>query len=81
ETVTSRIEPATDHGLRRHPQPSPGCTVCALLAAWFTHYTANGPHHDESAAVDCAVEIRNHPHDPPKMTLKRSLPPTPHTTR
>ncbi|MFE4591870.1 hypothetical protein [Streptomyces laurentii] len=66
---------ATDHGLRHHPAPAPGCTVCALLVAWFRHYTSTGPHHDASAAVDCAVEIRNHPHDPPKLTLRADSPP------
>ncbi|MFG2112756.1 hypothetical protein ACGFRB_08980 [Streptomyces sp. NPDC048718] len=73
--MTGRIELATDHGLRRHPEPSPGCTVCALLVDWFAHYTRTGPERDESAAVDCAVEIRNHPHAPPKMTLNRRSPP------
>ncbi|MEU8541726.1 hypothetical protein AB0C52_17370 [Streptomyces sp. NPDC048717] len=61
---------SVDHGLRARPEPAPGCTLCAHLARWFDHYTGSGPRHDESAAVDCAVEIRNHPHDPPKMTVK-----------
>ncbi|MFE7415270.1 hypothetical protein [Streptomyces laurentii] len=74
-TPTSTTGLTTDHGLRHHPDPAPGCTVCALLVAWFRHYTSTGPHHDASAAVDCAVEIRNHPHAPPKMTLKRRSPP------
>ncbi|MGA5638067.1 hypothetical protein ACPCTN_04850 [Streptomyces cinereoruber] len=62
---------SADHGLRARPEPVADCTPCAYLARWFDHYMRRGPQHDESAAVDCAVEIRNHPHDPPKMTLKR----------
>jgi hypothetical protein len=77
-TAATATELATDHGLRRHPAPAPGCTVCALLVAWFRHHARTGPERDESAAVDCAVEIRNHPHDPPKMTLKAYDPPTAH---
>ncbi|MEU3075912.1 hypothetical protein [Streptomyces laurentii] len=76
-TTTPTTGLATDHGLRRHPAPAPGCTVCALLIEWFGHYAGTGPRHDASAAVDCAVEIRNHPHNPPKMTLKRHAPPPP----
>jgi hypothetical protein len=77
KSVTATGGLATDHGLRRHPAPAPGCTVCALLIEWFVHYAGTGPRNDASAAVDCAVEIRNHPHDPPKMTLKRHAPPPP----
>ncbi|MGA5868635.1 hypothetical protein [Streptomyces cinereoruber] len=65
---------SADHELRPRPEPAPGCTPCAYLASWFDHYMRRGPQHDESAAVDCAVEIRNHPHDPPKMTLKDTGP-------
>ncbi|BAU83270.1 hypothetical protein SLA_2342 [Streptomyces laurentii] len=61
---------SADHGLRARPVPAPGCTLCGHLARWFDTYSAAGPRHDESAAVDCVVEIRNHPHDPPKMTVK-----------
>ncbi|MFE5509355.1 hypothetical protein ACFQ9J_01840 [Streptomyces sp. NPDC056529] len=66
---------SADHGLRPRPEPVPDCTPCAYLARWFDRYMSRGPQHDESAAVDCAVEIRNHPHDPPKMTLKVEAPP------
>ncbi|WP_432125726.1 hypothetical protein [Streptomyces sp. bgisy082] len=66
---------SADHGLRPRPEPVPECTPCAYLARWFDRYMSRGPQHDESAAVDCAVEIRNHPHDPPKMTLKVEAPP------
>ncbi|MFE5833365.1 hypothetical protein ACFQ8W_24350 [Streptomyces sp. NPDC056508] len=72
---------SADHELRPRPEPAPGCTPCAYLASWFDHYMRRGPQHDESAAVDCAVEIRNHPHDPPKMTLKGSAPSTTGTQR
>ncbi|MYS05605.1 hypothetical protein GTW71_03925, partial [Streptomyces sp. SID6041] len=58
---------STDHGSRPRPEPAEGCTPCGYLVRWFDHYTSAGPQRDESAAVDCAVEIRNHPHDPPKM--------------
>ncbi|MDT9690307.1 hypothetical protein Q5762_18565 [Streptomyces sp. P9(2023)] len=61
---------SADHGLRPRPEPVPGCPACASLVQWFDHYTGTGPQHDESAAVDCVVEVRNHPHSPPKMTIK-----------
>ncbi|MEU7023362.1 hypothetical protein ABZ990_22250 [Streptomyces sp. NPDC046203] len=48
---------SVDHGLRTRPEPAPGRTLCAHLARWFDHYTGAGPRHDESAAVDCAVEV------------------------
>ncbi|WP_432088879.1 hypothetical protein [Streptomyces sp. bgisy095] len=66
---------SADHGLRPRPEPVPECTPCVYLARWFDRYMRRGPQHDESAAVDCVVEIRNHPHDPPKMTLKVEAPP------
>jgi hypothetical protein len=42
---------------------------------WRRHYMTQGSARDESAAVDCAVEIRNHPHKPPKMTPEPGPPP------
>ncbi|WMX46893.1 hypothetical protein [Streptomyces roseicoloratus] len=60
---------SADHELRPRPVPVPGCTACAHLVQWFDRYMGTGPQHDESAAVDCVVEIRNHPHDPPKMRI------------
>ncbi|WP_031005823.1 hypothetical protein [Streptomyces sp. NRRL F-5727] len=61
---------SADHELRPRPEPAPGCTACAHLVRWFDLYMGTGPRHDESAAVDCVVEIRNHPHDPPKMRIE-----------
>ncbi|MCX2179896.1 hypothetical protein KV205_05030 [Streptomyces sp. SKN60] len=61
---------SADHGLRPRPEPAPNCPSCAALVEWFDQYMGVGPQRDESAAVDCVVEIRNHPHDPPKMTIK-----------
>ncbi|MFJ8668107.1 hypothetical protein [Streptomyces sp. NPDC093600] len=66
---------SADHGLRPRPEPAPDCTACAFLAQWFDHYMGVGPQRDESAAVDCVVEIHNHPHDPPKMTIAEFPPP------
>ncbi|MEV8623507.1 hypothetical protein [Streptomyces sp. NPDC051079] len=62
---------SADHELRPRPVPVPDCTPCAYLVEWFDRYMGTGPQHDESAAVDCVVEIRNHPHDPPKMRITR----------
>ncbi|MFE2561022.1 hypothetical protein ACFXGT_34420 [Streptomyces sp. NPDC059352] len=71
--LTTPVPPAlvlsADHGLRPRPEPVPDCTPCAYLVRWFDLYMGTGPQHDESAAVDCVVEIRNHPHDPPKMRI------------
>lgn len=61
---------SADYGLRPRPTPVPDCQKCASLAKWFDHYMSAGPMRDESAAVDCVVEIRNHPHTPPKMTIQ-----------
>ncbi|MER7620274.1 hypothetical protein [Streptomyces sp. NPDC126503] len=73
--LTTRVPPAlvlsADHELRPRPEPVPGCTPCSYLVRWFDHYMRRGPQHDESAAVDCVVEIRNHPHDPPKMRITK----------
>ncbi|MFD4374735.1 hypothetical protein [Streptomyces sp. NPDC058486] len=74
--LTTPVPPApvmvlsVDHGLRPRPEPAPDCTACAHLVRWFDLYTGAGARHDESAAVDCVVEIRNHPHDPPKMRIE-----------
>ncbi|MFH8344655.1 hypothetical protein [Streptomyces sp. NPDC018045] len=49
------------------PVPVEGCPVCAHAASWRTAYeTGNGAPNgyvDRSAAADCNVEIRNHPHE------------------
>ncbi|MEU8622969.1 hypothetical protein [Streptomyces sp. NPDC048623] len=68
--TTPALALSADHGLRPRPEPAPNCPSCAALALWFDHYMGVGPQRDESAAVDCVVEIRNHPHSPPKMTIK-----------
>ncbi|WP_327160831.1 hypothetical protein OG988_32380 [Streptomyces zaomyceticus] len=65
---------SADYGVRRRPEPADGCTPCAFLVLWFDYYSGAGPQRDESAAVDCVVEIRNHPHDPPKMRIKEFAP-------
>ncbi|WP_240137797.1 hypothetical protein [Streptomyces sp. MUM 178J] len=41
------------------PDPAPGCGVCAALAQQRAAALAAG---DRSKAVDCNVELRNHPH-------------------
>ncbi|MBW1596533.1 hypothetical protein [Streptomyces sp. JJ38] len=41
------------------PPPAPGCDVCRALAAQRLEARNRG---DLSAATDCNVEIRNHPH-------------------
>ncbi|WP_282696281.1 hypothetical protein [Streptomyces sp. CC208A] len=72
--LTTPVPPAmvlsADHELRPRPEPVPDCTLCAYLVRWFDLYMGTGPLHDESAAVDCVVEVRNHPHDPPKMRIE-----------
>ncbi|MYS08322.1 hypothetical protein GTW71_18195 [Streptomyces sp. SID6041] len=65
---------SADYELRPRPEPTKTCVQCTYLAQWFDFYMATGPQHDESAAVDCVVEIRNHPHDPPKMRIKEFAP-------
>ncbi|MFI1017425.1 hypothetical protein [Streptomyces sp. NPDC020965] len=57
------------------PAPMADCTLCGLLDAWRTAH--NDPRHsayDPSSGIDCNVEIRNHPHDPPRMTLPARVP-------
>jgi hypothetical protein len=62
---------SADHELRPRPEPVPGCAPCAYLVRRFDDCMRRGPQRDESAAVDCVVEIRNHPHDPPKMRIEQ----------
>ncbi|MFI1017911.1 hypothetical protein [Streptomyces sp. NPDC020965] len=57
------------------PTPTAGCTLCTLLDTWrTTHNNPDHPEHNPSRAIDCGIEIRNHPHTPPKMTLPTSTP-------
>ncbi|WP_406055803.1 hypothetical protein OG462_07855 [Streptomyces sp. NBC_01077] len=65
---------SADYGVRPRPEPADGCAPCAFLVLWFDHYSGAGQQRDESAAVDCVVEIRNHPHNPPKMRIKEFAP-------
>ncbi|WP_282692597.1 hypothetical protein [Streptomyces sp. CC208A] len=51
--------------------PTPGCATCALAAERERHHRRA---HDHSAAADFRVEIRNHPHDVPKVTFPRERP-------
>ncbi|MFD8010622.1 hypothetical protein [Streptomyces sp. NPDC058955] len=51
--------------------PTPGCVTCTIAAAHERHHRRT---HDHSAAADFRVEIRNHPHTEPKLTLPRELP-------
>ncbi|GHB05196.1 hypothetical protein ACIQRS_19685 [Streptomyces termitum] len=53
-------------GTDADPAPAEGCTPCALLARRRAELR-EGPSPDWSAATDCSVEIRNHPHTPPKL--------------
>ncbi|MFI1016370.1 hypothetical protein [Streptomyces sp. NPDC020965] len=57
------------------PIPTAGCHLCTLLDVWRTvHKDLDHRAHDLSRAVDCSVEINNHPHDPPRMTLPTTVP-------
>ncbi|MFI8367844.1 hypothetical protein [Streptomyces sp. NPDC085466] len=51
--------------------PAPGCAPCALAAEWERHHRRQ---EDHSAAADFRIEIRNHPHATPKLTLPREGP-------
>lgn len=68
-------EPPADLPLRLALEPTPveGCKVCTHAVAWRHAYrTGRGTpdgYANQSAASDCNVEIRNHPHEPRKMTL------------
>lgn len=55
------------------PDPVAGCALCGLLARGRSELR-EGALADWSAASDCSVEIRNHPHAPPKL---RGLYPVP----
>ncbi|KKZ73946.1 hypothetical protein [Streptomyces showdoensis] len=63
---------SVDGGFAPRAEPAEDCTACALLAQWSHHYIAEG---DGSRATDYVVEIRNHPHSPPKLTLPEHAPP------
>ncbi|MFI1012738.1 hypothetical protein [Streptomyces sp. NPDC020965] len=64
------------------PAPVEGCTLCTLLDVFrAAHNDPESPVYDPSRAIDCNVEIRNHPHTPPRMTLPTGTPePTGPTT-
>ncbi len=55
------------------PAPMDGCAVCAHAAAWRKAYATGrgttGGHTNRSAALDCSLEINNHPHQPRVMAL------------
>ncbi|MEU7156729.1 hypothetical protein [Streptomyces chrestomyceticus] len=60
------------------PVPVQDCKVCAHAAAWRRAYrtgkgTADG-YTDHSAALDCSLEIRNHPHEPRVTGLPTTAP-------
>lgn len=59
-------------GFRPTAEPVPGCTVCARLDKWRRHNDATD---NPSGALDCVVEIRNHPHKPRKLTVPAHDPP------
>ncbi len=52
--------------------------MCAHAAAWRQAYrTGNGTtdgYTNQSRAVDCSLEIRNHPHEPRVMGLPIDAP-------
>ncbi|WP_052865614.1 hypothetical protein [Streptomyces niger] len=67
----SYSEPPVDLPARAsslEPAPVEGCKVCAHAAAWRQAFrTGNGTtdgYTNQSRAVDCSLEIRNHPHQP-----------------
>ncbi|MFB7936348.1 hypothetical protein [Streptomyces sp. NPDC056049] len=51
--------------------PTPGCATCELVAVWERSSLLR---HDYSKAADFRVEMRNHPHTEPKLTLPRERP-------
>ncbi|WP_030668073.1 hypothetical protein [Streptomyces rimosus] len=60
------------------PVPVQDCKVCAHAAAWRRAYrtgqgTADG-YTNHSAALDCSLEIRNHPHEPRVLGLPVNAP-------
>lgn len=54
--------------------PTPGCATCALAADWERYCLRT---HDQSAAADFRVELRNHPRAEPKLTLPADVPERP----
>ncbi|WP_051845393.1 hypothetical protein [Streptomyces globisporus] len=54
--------------------PAPGCATCALAADWERYHLRT---HDQSAAADFRIEMRNHPHTEPKLTLPADPPERP----
>ncbi|MFI1017462.1 hypothetical protein [Streptomyces sp. NPDC020965] len=57
------------------PAPTRGCILCIVLDAWRTVCkNPDHPAYDPSRAIDCSIEIGNHPHTPPRMTLPTSSP-------
>ncbi|MEU3605605.1 hypothetical protein AB0E83_09115 [Streptomyces sp. NPDC035033] len=70
--------PATGHARYDHLEcsvppavPVPGCPTCELAAVWERNCLRR---HDHSRAADFRVEIRNHPHDEPKLALPGEWP-------
>ncbi|GAA3391856.1 hypothetical protein [Streptomyces roseoviridis] len=61
-----------DEGFPSRVEPAEGCGACGVLAQWSRYYSAGG---DGSRATDCVVEIRNHPHEPPKLAIPEGTPP------
>ncbi|MFD7665781.1 hypothetical protein [Streptomyces sp. NPDC059788] len=66
------------HAPSLEPAPVEGCKVCASAAAWRRAYrtgkgTADG-YTNHSAALDCSLEIRNHPHEPRVLGLPTAEP-------
>ncbi|MFF2774301.1 hypothetical protein ACFVU3_05275 [Streptomyces sp. NPDC058052] len=61
--------------LPEHPVPpavpAPGCATCELVAVWERNCLRR---HDYSRAADFRIEMRNHPHTEPKLTLPRERP-------
>ncbi|MFF6883934.1 hypothetical protein ACFY9F_12185 [Streptomyces sp. NPDC012421] len=61
--------------LPEHPVPpavpTPGCATCELVAVWERNSLLR---HDYSKAADFRVEMRNHPHTEPKLTLPGGRP-------
>ncbi|WP_241267718.1 hypothetical protein [Streptomyces chrestomyceticus] len=74
-------EPPVDLPVRAsslEPAPVEGCKVCVHAAAWRQAYrtgkgTADG-YTNQSGALDCSVEIRNHPHEPRVIGLPINAP-------
>ncbi len=74
-------EPPVDPPMRSpslEPVPVQGCEVCAHAAAWRRAYRTGRGTADactnHSAALDCSLEIRNHPHEPRVLGLPVNAP-------